>query len=352
MLSKAGDTRVLRYSTYAADGSAAEAGSVVFTLIDPAGASSTPSVTHVAASNEYSIALTFPSAGWWQWTWANTGGTAVPHVEAGSSLVGLSLYQPTPWCTLHDVLRLPAISALTTPDLELLDRSRRAATEFLHTRTWRRFRGLRLVELRPCCRCSFRSVGAWSVWPMNGAGYGRSSPDPAPIMQGPQPCGCSPILEIELPDDVREVVGVTINGAAFTDWRLDAGRMLTRTDRTPWPCCSNVELPDTELNTFSVDVVVGEETADLARLACAELASELFLATAKPTACSIPTKVSSVQTQGQTWTTIDQKTLNEDGTLGLRVCDIFLSAFGKRRKRMIIASPDTPVLGRRIGTGP
>jgi len=193
-------------------------------------------------------------------------------------------------------------------DRELLDRCVTAATEWLHSRTWRRFRGLRAVELRPCGDRN-RSLGAWWAW--SGWYPWRGNPNPAPVIEGNAQCGCSIIHEIQLPDDVQLVTSVKIDGAVFTDWRLDAGHRLVRTDDQAWPCCSDMEDPDTEDGTFSIHAIVGKELLEFCRLAASEFAAELYLGSKKPEACRTSARATSVVRQGVTYTTISG--LTQDG---------------------------------------
>lgn len=326
---------------------------ITLTVEAPDGSSVVHPVGDLAhpGDGQYSLVVAGTQAGLWRYTWAVSAGFSGQ--DAGIFLVGTALYPFRPWCTPAEVAASPALAKVTNPDGAWLERSCVAATEFLTTATFRRFRGLREVELRPCCTCSFQRMALWMAWPVISAAWvGRPSPDPVPVIEGVAPCGCSYSSEVVLPDDVALVTAVKIDGEVFTGWRLDSGKRLIRTDDLSWPCCSNVALPDTEDHTFSVHVVVGEEPMELAGMAAVELAAEFFLALADPSQCRLPTRVQNVTRQGVSWTKVDTTTLTKDGQLGLRLCDIFLSRFGKRRQRMRIASPETPELARRLGHGP
>jgi hypothetical protein len=327
---------------------------LTLTVEDGSGNSTTypvGSLVHDSAGN-YHITLVLTTAGVWRWEWTTTGGNSGS--SAGFFLVGTDPFRFAPWTTPQAVLATSAMGNVTVDDDDpILRDSCDGATEYLVDRTWKKYQGLREVELRPCCGHAYSRMSAWLAWPMISASIGRSSsPDPIPVIEGPSDCGCNQFAQIVLPDDVRVVTSVLIDGTAFTDWRVDSGRRLTRTDLQSWPCCANVQIPETEDNTFSVHVVVGTEVPTLGGLAAAELAAELYLATADPSACRIPTRVSTMQRQGATYTRVDTATLGKDGMLGLRITDIFLSQFGKRRRTIQIASPDTPERARRVGPGP
>jgi len=337
------------------DGEPVDDSGAQLVVTDPSGTPTTytvagpPALEHTA-TGAYQRLVIGTALGMWSWEWTVTSGNG--GMDSGFFLVGVGPSQKA-WCSLEDVLKLPSVKKVPVQDYALMGRCVMGASEFLHSRTWRRFKGLREVELRPCCRHAYARLRAYVAWPMVLAAQGiGSSPDPSPIMQDAQPCGCSPISEIELPDDVQLVTRVLIDGDEYDGWRLDSGRRLTRVDDTAWPCCADVMLPETELNTFSVHIVVGEDIPEMGRLAAAELAGELYLAVVDKGACQIPANITNVSTQGQTWTRINTQTLQKDVGLGLRTVDIFLSQFGRRRRRAMIASPNNPDLGRRKGPGP
>lgn len=349
-----GQSRRLRFRAYNTDGEGDGGGTVTLTVTAPDGTTSTPSPSE-SSPGAYEHLLTFDAPGWWQWEWQADGGDLVPNVATDGTLAGLALYPQAQWATPDDVLNSTPADGLKADDTDLrvLDDACTAATEWLHSRTWRRFRGYREVEIRPCCVHAYQRIRAWLAFPMIMAAYTqRADANPAPILDGPAPCGCSPIAQIELPDDVRQVRKVLIDGTEFDGWRLDSGRRLTRTDNQAWPCCANMQLPETETNTFSVHAVVGEEPLQIARLAAIELSAQFYLAIKNPSKCRISARVTQVQRQGATYTRVDPSQLAKDGYLGLPVVDAFLSQFGKRRKRALFASPDTPELARRKGPGP
>lgn len=350
-----GDSLRLRFSTYTPAGVAANAGAVTLQRVEPSGLVVTSTVGPTT-TGVYEAHLTLNQPGLWQWVWQASGGAAVRKVENDAQLVHATSedqYPDHPWCTLADVLAVPQLATYATAgtlNLELLDRQCAAATEYLHRRTWRRFKGLRAVELRPCCSCAYRFVPGRAVWPWQGS-LGSWQMDVSPTIDLPDglsPCGCGTLPEIQLPRDLQLVTEVRIDGAVFTDWRLDFGRRIVRTDGDLWPCCQQLELADTEDDTFSIRVIVGDRESELARDAAMELAAELYLAIADPSACRIPTRVKRVQTQGATYETAETTTVDGEGKLGLRITDLFLLEYGKKRRRMRIASPDVPEPARRL----
>lgn len=353
------DTRVLGFATYDAAGALKSSGQVTFWVQRPNGQTSTW-VVSPDSEGRYHHDLKLDQHGFWQWTWLARGAPARDNAESGSFMVSSGSQRPgTAWCSAADALKTSSLRkyAEATPptvDIEQLERSCTAATEYLHSRTYRRFKGLSVVELRPCCQCSWastRGLGySWSSWP---TWDGWSGPDVVPVVEGAAGCGCSWLHEITLPDDMPDdgiaLLDVRIDGEVFTAWRLDPGRKLVRTDGEAWPCCQDLTLADSEVDTFSVHVVLGEEAFELARMAATELAVELYLSLADPSECRIPTKTTSIVRQGVTYTKVDTTTLGKDGSLGLRVADIFLSEFGKPKRKFSMSSPDVSDGHHRIG---
>lgn len=343
-----GESRILEGTFLDEAGALSDPTTAELVLTDPLGAETTiaqGSLTHVS-TGVFRFTVEFDQVGTWFYRWNGEGA-----VDEGSTtslfVLPLGGDQRRAWCSLDDVRDSPWLRAIADADLrlDLLDDAIIAATRYLHDKTHRRFRGLRSVELRPCCSCTFRHVGSWLPWR-----YGWHPESPAPPLEGVAPCGCSSIHEVELPPSTLFVMAVRVDGAvvAAGDWRLDRGHRLVRTDGEPWPCCQDLERADTEEGTFSVGVVAGEAEHAMGRFAAVELAAELYLAMADPASCRIPTKVREVVRQGVTYRTIEPMTLEGD-KLGLRICDMFTGEYGKRRQRARMASPDVPETARRVG---
>lgn len=341
-----GQTKKLLFATHGADGLPASAATCTITIVRPNGLIEQFDVAPIGPGvYEYDLKISAP--GFWSWTWRAGGAPALDWSQSDGVFVSSGQIRPSrAWCTAADAMRTPQLAKLKdagTLDMDLLERSCVAATEWLNSRTWRRFRGLAVVELRPCCQCSWTptSAFAWRAWEL-----APWRADPLPLMDGARTCACSTVpmvsLPADMPDEQLAIVGVTIDGEPFTDWRLDPGRDLVRTDGKRWPCCQDLTKPSTEPSTFAVTVVVGEALYEMARMANTELACELYLGIGDPSQCRIPTKVRTVQRQGVTYSTVETSSLAKDGMLGLRLTDIFLSEFGKRRKTMNIVSPDVP----------
>jgi len=340
-----GDSRRLRFSTFTPAGKPAAAAAVQYRVIEPSGLQ-IASAPFSPEEGVYEVLQTFNAPGLWQWSFQASGGPTMRSMETDAILVGGSPDRPDhPWCSVDDLRSSAQLKKYFddgSMNLELLERACMSATEFLHDRTFRRFRGLRETELRPCCHHVWRPLGELVAWLMG-------SGDP-PIIDEPAGCGCSRLQEFRLPSDVRLVSRVLIDGAVFTDWRLDYGRLLVRTDGDSWPCCQDMDAASSEADTFAVEAVVGERELELARLAAMELTPELYLAVGNPSECRIPTKVKEVNRQGSRYVQVEQASLDANGNLGLRVTDLFLGEYGQKKSmRMSIASPDVPPRARRRG---
>lgn len=333
-------SRHLTFRTWDPAGAATDAGTVALTITAPDGTTTTPTPDHTAATGLYSHDQQWTDDGLWTWAWVASGGSAVPRVSTGSVLVGV-LRAIEPWCLTEEVRQSAALAPLVEKSQvkdDKLEQACRAATEWLHSRTSRRFRGLRVVELRPCCQHAVPRPGVlW--WPQQGTNSLQ------PIMDGPASCGCSG-SGVELPTDVRVIRSVTIDGAPFTDWR-SAGRYLYRTDDENWPLCQRLDLDSSEDDTFAVSAVVGGDGTEIARMAAIDLAGELYLGLFDPAKTRTPVRMSQMTRQGATYMRVDTTTLGKDRLTGLRDCDLFLSEFGQPLKRMAMMSPDVGPLAER-----
>lgn len=216
-----------------------------------------------------------------------------------------------------------------------------AATEILYNRSAQQF-GLCTFTVRPCrddCQDNFwpgysGGIGGWSgpwwqwggMWPrpalINGAWYNIAC---GGCGTG---CSCTVISRALLPSPVASVVQVKLNGEvlAASGYRVDNYRELIRLGGATWPICQDMTKPDTEDNTWSVTVQVGQEVPAAGRYAVGELALEIMKACAGQQ-CAIPRTAVSITRQG---TTIDLPTiydLLDRKLLGLGFSDLFVSTY-------------------------
>lgn len=355
-----GQSRLLQFTVYDANGALDGLAAVTLTVIDPNGSVTTPTPS-TSSTGLYEYLLDFTLPGFWQWNWAVSGSGSAPRVQSDAEFAGPSASSQYPvhaWCTNEDAASTPALRKIATSiDQELLARACMAATEYLHSRTWRRFVGFRTVELRPCFGADWASLGFawWLTWPFwqMGGGWGAQpwGGDPIPTLEGPaEPLGRA-VPQIVLPGDVQQVTRVLIDGVALasTAWRLDSGRRLVRLDGSWWPTAQDLLKASTQADTFAVEVIVGERENELARLACMELTAELYLGIADPSSCRIPVKVTQVTRQGATYQMQElQSMVDQNDVVKLPVCQVFLSQFGKRRRRIRVYNVDIPEATRRL----
>lgn len=179
-------------------------------------------------------------------------------------------------------------------------------------------------------------------------------------------CGCQPLSKVLLPGyPVREILEVKIDGAVVdpATYRLDGFRWLVRV-RDPadpstvlmWPLCQALDLPDTELGTFSVTYSYGQEPLLIGRDAAEQLGCELYKACIGSGDCELPTGVTRINRQG---VTIERAAFTAWGMqdkiwkTGLAKVDAFLNAVNpyRMRRRPMVYSPAAHMkFARQVGS--
>ncbi|MBP5870839.1 hypothetical protein F3K24_27700 [Streptomyces sp. LBUM 1485] len=223
--------------------------------------------------------------------------------------------------------------------------------------TGQRF-GLCEVTLRPCRRdCGDGSFFDDFGPPWTGGSY------PQPALIGGQwfnltcgschgGCSCSSVSEVLLPAPVLRIVEVKIDGTPLVTgaYRVDNNRLLVRTDGGDWPRCNDLSLADTEVDTWSVTAVYGEELPDGAALAMGQLACEIAKA-ADGGDCKLPAGLQQLVRQGVTISYPDVGELFRQGRTGLYLVDMFVTTWNpnRLRTRSRVYSVDRPSV-RRAGT--
>ncbi|MFM9656838.1 hypothetical protein [Streptomyces scabiei] len=214
------------------------------------------------------------------------------------------------------------------------------ATETLWGLTGQRF-GLCEVTLRPCRKdCHSGSFFDDFGPPWSG---GRSYPQPALI--GGQwfnltcgscggDCSCTSVAEVLLPAPVLRIVEVKVDGTPLVTgaYRVDNNRLLVRTDGGEWPRCNDLTLAATEVGTWSVTAVYGEELPDGAALAMGQLACEIAKA-ADGADCKLPAGLQQLVRQGVTISYPDVGELFKQGRTGLYLVDMFVATWNPNRLR-------------------
>lgn len=173
-------------------------------------------------------------------------------------------------------------------------RSLLLATSSLQALTYNRV-GTCPITIRPCpqsdrhCRCAWNPhPGGDGFW-YNNCEHGTS---------------CSALSEYEIPGPVGYIEQMKIDGVAVDlfngDWRLDNGYILVWQGEgtSPLPQTQNLNLPDTEVGTWSITYSKSYPVLEDGRIAVAYLALEFAKACRPAGKCALPRGVTSVVRNG------------------------------------------------------
>jgi hypothetical protein len=232
---------------------------------------------------------------------------------------------------------------LTSAAIPISGTALMAATEVLYQLSGQRF-SICEFTVRPCRQsCSAGAFGGWGSW-WEWSGYGGGAGAwPMPWNYNGQwfnltcgqcsgSCSCTALEIAYLPSPVSSVVSVKLDGAsmAASAYRMDNFRELMRVDGGTWPLCQDLNLPDTEPNTWSVTFTVGETPPAIAGLAVGELACEI-IKSCTGQVCALPRNATQVTRQGVTIDFPLFADLLKNGLLGLTYCDMFISTYNPHR---------------------
>jgi hypothetical protein len=240
----------------------------------------------------------------------------------------LDSWQPI-WCEELS----PAAMAVTGDAVQM-------AADILWVLSGQRF-GLCQVTLRPCreeCSNGYWSFSDW--WPGVGNGVRSSAGG------GPRPwwfnglwynicggctgqCSCTLLDVAYLPAPTREVIEVKLDGDVMnsSQYRVDENRKLVRIDGHLWPSCQDMAAADTQPNTWSVTLTVGEDVPLLARRAVGQLAAELARDCVGED-CQLPYEITSLSRQGVNMSFgSPSETDAAWAQLGLRWVSLFLQTY-------------------------
>jgi hypothetical protein len=239
-----------------------------------------------------------------------------------------------PWSPIWNCANLVGAEAVSGTAVQ-------AATEILYNRSAQQF-GICTFTIRPCREDCYDSVfwGSWGGGGWGGAGWGGGFGTwPQPALIGGNwynltcggcagSCSCTPLSEAFLPSPVAAIVQVKLNGVvlAASGYRVDDYRKLVRLGGDSWPTCQDMSKADTEDNTWSVTVQVGQEVPAIGLLAVGELAYEL-MKSCLGLACAIPRNATTVTRQGITIDFPSIYELLDRKLLGLYACDLFVSTY-------------------------
>lgn len=157
-------------------------------------------------------------------------------------------------------------------------------------------------------------------------------------------CSCTKICEINIPYPACSVSEVKIDGVVVdpATYRIDNFRKLVRVGEECWPICNALNLPDTEIGTWSVTLTYGKEVPEMVTLGAQEMACEIIKSCmGRP--CKLPQRLQSITRQGMSATFLDPMEFISEGLTGLYFVDLAARTYNPRRlmRRPLVASPDS-----------
>lgn len=246
------------------------------------------------------------------------------------------------WITADDVFDCRPCSSIAAGDQDatLAASVVDVASDLLWRLSGRKYPGTCTDTVRPCARRSAGGAPGWWSWASPTWGScSCQSPDV-------RACGCSRLDAIRLGVDypVLSITTVKVDGVTLvdgSDYRLDDSAWLTRIDGEGWPCCQDLTLADTELDTFSVEFSYGRVPSAPAVAAAKALACELYRLCATGT-CNLPQRIRTISRQGVEVGFIDPMDFLAEGKTGLYQVDLFLSAerHDAAHRGTVVVNPD------------
>lgn len=356
-----GSPITLDLTTEDSDGGADDASIVRVSILDASGATvenlATP--THVS-TGFYQYTYPVPgdaTPGAWAARWfATINGFALQVddgftvVRAGSVATRLISAVCQPWAVHGDV---PAGMLPDDADPDDVDDALLQSSDLLFELTGRRFPGQCHDVIRP--QSQWRKVdGLPRWWPAlsTDVGYGA--------MYGWCSCrrgretGCSRVSEIKLPGHPvdRDSITVKVDGVEFTDWTIDDGRFLRRVDGEGWPCCQDLDLPDSEEHTFSIAYDFGRSPVIGGKNASILLGVSIYAENHPDVAtrCKPPARATTITRQGVTIQLGDPVAMVEAGLTGIRSVDLWVASVfrGEKTRRGTVLVPGKSRSARRV----
>lgn len=186
------------------------------------------------------------------------------------------------------------------------------------------------VAIRPCTQSVLRGFGYYAFWydsgwhPMNWSGVWVNS------------CGCDRTCthsRITLPAPNGGQVVVKVDGVELTEntdyWIDDLD--VVRMGGLAWPLSQNLDLPDTEVGTFSITYLNSFPVDGLGAYACGLLARQYALACTGDGKCKLPATVTSVVRQGVSYTLAAGSFPN--GETGIREVDAYIGLWNPAHRK-------------------
>lgn len=232
-----------------------------------------------------------------------------------------------------------------------LDLACAQASDLLYMLSGRQFPGTCERTLRPVARPVGWTVGDWQKYFSSITGEAYNTSWGTCWGNGHDSCRRPPQIDLGV-FPIRSIVQVKIDGTIIPsdEYRVDDHRLLVRvrptassvpTVRWGWPTCQNLDLPDTEVGTFSVDLQYGMSPPSSGTAAAAALAAQFALAHASlPN--RLPARLMTITRQGITMAAIDPLNFLDKGLTGVLEADLFIKASNpqRQRRRPRVYSPD------------
>ena len=146
-------------------------------------------------------------------------------------------------------------------------------------------------------------------------------------------CTCERPSILAIPGPVHSITEVVIDGVTLdpSEYRVDSGRFLVRTDGTAWP---------TDPDRWTITYDRGVEVPVGGQVAAGILAVELFKAACADPGCALPKRFQSITRQGVTVAMLDAFDDVERGHTGIWLIDSWLASVTAAPIRSAVYSPD------------
>jgi hypothetical protein len=227
------------------------------------------------------------------------------------------------------------------------------ATEILDALTGHQFAQCP-VKLRPCGERQGCFFGGYLAWPVNApTSVGAGFPWMIPFVGAGGVwrnctcaglCRCRATCEAKMPYPIAEVLEVISDGVVLdpSAYRVDDGNILVRTDGVCFPRCQDLDLPDTEENTWSVTLRPGSPLPRSGAIAAGRLACEFAKLCAGDSSCALPEQLISLSRNGVEVQVADPQQLLDAGLTDIAEVNLFIKAVNPQglRQRPRVFSPD------------
>lgn len=344
-----GETIELRCRFWDQDGVATDPTTVTLTITAPDGTVDTPAATNdPGATGLFTYNLPITDAGVWTVNWEGSGAVSAIFEDRFIAGPHRNLGPCEPWASAEDLFRCTNI-AEEDRDWPMAISSAEAASELLFWRTGRRYAGFCEATVRPCRRStSWGYVSGWlDTWQTSWGWCSCQAPES-------RSCGCPSLDQITLGGEpLQAIIAVRVDGELLDPslYRIDDDRWLSRLDGNGWPCCQDLTAdPASEIDTFEVEYLYGQEPPEAGKRAAQRLGAELYAACSGG-ACRLPKRLETLTRNGVQMGFLDPFEFFERGQTGVYEVDLFISQhdYLARRGPAMVAGPHVDRRVRRAG---